>query len=465
LKEYNTIPEELMSVFHSLGWDMAQFSQSQRIQLRAGMSKREYCISFLSLESTIDLESTPALEPAPDLESTPFLCLAMPVGFPVVEFEEFYPRYTDFNFEIYLLLAHLDRTSIETSYLMYFDEHRLYLYDVGSQECLIYCSTPKEREDKLYPHLERKHVESGSLDNITRKSNHQLATELNGWFNIWSADIGSKTHAKKKVLEQFSRKMTLARYYRNLFGNESPYLLFEAFVNDPAHLDAAMRTSSPVKFIKKLFLFFKTHFSLDLFTLEKAEKLFLKKAEEKGCLLNHFLVEFNFLSREKFSLEVFLTAWLSDEERSLSTKKSYTTAKDNITKYFFAEDIMVLKPVLSNISENGVPWALSLFDRIVQYWINYNLEAEMKGNEKSGKKYQPDLFVPIPDDTDKDGRIVNLVNHSLKTSFRVTGVEHNSEKELILAILTAKCFEIWKKYNITREPVEISEKIFDSPLL
>jgi len=447
LTELHKTLEGVLSVFYKLGWTASDFSQVHTFTIRAGTARRNFGISYASLEGR------------------PFLTLAIPEGFSTPIFEGIYSRYLDFNFDIFLLFKHLSEAAPDLAYLLYFDQTRAYLYDAGSQECLIHCTTPDERSERLFPHLKKKKVKSGSLDALLRKSDDQLARELNGWIHLWSAEIGSKTNARRKTMDRFTRKLILARYYRSLFGPEVPQIQFEGFAIDPRHIESARLLASPVQFLKHLFAYFRQHFGLDFFEPKRAELSFLIKAEKHKSLLNRFLLEFNLLAREKFSLEVFLAAWCPEKERLLSTKKTYTTTHIGIKGHIAVEEIMVLKPLIVNVQQDGTPWALYLFDELVQYWIRYNREIAMGKSWASLRQLQLDLFGTLPTSLAKDGCITNIPNHTLATSFRATGFKKLADKERFLSLLTAKCFELWKKYDLSTQPLRSIGDVFTQFIL
>jgi len=463
------ILDGVLSILHQLGWASGDFSSLKTITLRAGASKREFGLTYASVQGRH------------------YLALAIPDGFHPPIFEELYTRYLDFNFDIYLLLKHLDDGNSGVDYLLYFDEQRSYLYDIRSQECLIYCAGIRERMENLFPHLEKKKVETGGLERLQRKSNDSLSMELYGWMDIWSVQLGSKTGARRETLNKFMIKLALARYYAILFGAEVPLLRFSGFVRDPSLKRSARRKISGSEYFRKLFDFFKSHLSLDLFTSSKAEISFLKKLEAYPEALNLFLIEFNFLCGLKFSLDVFLTLWCPEKERLISSRKAYTTERDEIKKRLFVSDGVVLKPVVVNLDEEGTPWALHLFDDVAQFWMNHNYQMknrQMKMTE-SGKqrkilkskrnlhekriapgrqKFQMDMFGYMPDELDNQGCISNIIDHSLKTSFRVTGEKIFDDSSPFLFLLTAKCFEIWKKYGLPQEPLASLPEVFQKSI-
>lgn len=442
--------DAVLSVLYQMGWNQSDFSDVKSLGLRAGTAKREFSLIYASLKEQ------------------PLLALAMPVGFTLPLFDTLYSRYLDFNFEIYLLLKYFEETSPETHYFLYFDEHKAFFYNIKGQECLIQCANLDERADRLFPHLKKKKVESGSLENLVRKPTEQLANELNGWLHIWSAELGSRTQGRRKTLERFIRKLVLAQYYRVLFGPENPALLFEGFVTDPEYVKAARHPVSPPKFLKGLFEYFRERFSLDLFQSGRSELSFLSKADKLDKLLYLFLLEFNFLSRVKFSLEVFLFIWCSESERLVSTKKAYTTDRSELKQRWAVTDMIVLKPVEANLIQDGIPWTLHLFDELVQYWIKYNQTRSLYKREKEAKEggksahlfireFQPDIFGKWPETLTEQGTIPNILNFTLQSSIRIPGTENETQKEVLLFLLCAKCFELWKKYEFPRESLDSLE--------
>jgi hypothetical protein len=312
-------------------------------------------------------------------------------------------------------------------------------------------------------------VESGSLEDIGRKTGDQLGRELSGWLKIWSGELGSRTNTRKTTLERFCKKLILARYYRVLFGPESSQILFEGFVNDPSHRKASRQMASSSRFLKELFEFFQARFEPGIFEPHKAELSFLHKAEKKRHLLDLFLLEFNLLARVKFSLDAFLSAWCPEQEWLLFTKKTYTSPDKGIKKRWAVSDLMVLWPVLIDLRQEGTPWAFHLFEETVKHWMNYNQSRygapHPGGDTGSLSSLQMDLFGLYPITISRDGRIPDVLNHTLHTSFRILGLDKTQEKENFLFLLLAKCFELWKKYDIPRKSLRAMEDIFKRPIL
>jgi len=440
------IQDGVLSILHQLGWGAGDFTVFKKLPLRAGLAKREVEYAFCKLQNE------------------PYIALVVPTSFTLPPNEDLYNRYLDFNFETWLLFRQFKDTSPGIAYMLIFDEQRAYLYDVAGQECLIYCAHVRERLDHLFPYLEKRKVQSGGLDNLIRKTNTRLSAELNGWLHLWSAKLGAKTNARKITLEKFCKKLTLARYYRILFGPETPTLRFESFVQDPSQKESVRRVSFS-EYFQQIFKFFLSDFSLDYFEISKAENSFLMKLDSHADIVNSFLSEFNFLSPAKFSLDVLLNNWCSEQERLCSTKKTYTTDRGGIKKRLFVSGGVVIKPVISDIAEDGAPWALHLFDEVVQYWRSHNCQARDKRKKKGVCISQLDMFAPMPEETDADGCILNIVNHALKTSFRVLCDDQKETCSNFIFLLIAKCFELWKKYELPREPLAALNDIFQKPVL
>lgn len=421
-------------MLHELGWESNQISPMRSLVLRAGSSRREFGISYLLRNSQ------------------PYIAMAIPIGFSTSFFDKLYSRYLDFDFETVLLFRQIYTETPDVSYLLFHDDARALLYDIESQECIIACSGKRDREDRLYPHLDKSLVDKDGLDDLLRKSVQTLARELAGWTHLWSAELGSKTEAVKRTLNIFMNKLILARFYRNLFGPEVPHLLFEAFLDDPGRIEDARINVSPQRFLTDLFNWFRGHFKLDYFEIKNAENRFLNRAESLDNLLYRFLVEINFISRQKFSLDVIVEKSATERERLLFAKKSYALKKNVLKERFFPSDYMVLKPVEIDLVEDGALWAIYMFEQIVCFWMEYNQTRE-NIVDQIPSAYQEDMFASKPESTGRGGRIQNIIDYTLKSCIKLKNVRKNAEADRLLFLFIAKSFELWKKYDIPAEPL------------
>ena len=455
MKNPSKIIESDKSVLHRLGWEISNFSEPESVVLKTAHYRREFYILRLC-----DGNETRAV-------------IAIPLGFGVPDYEQLYSHYLDFNVDIFLLFRRIEESFPETLFLVYTDSHRAYLYDAESRECLVHGERTQNGIEDVYPYLDKNNLTGGGAEDPGRKSSRRLARELLGWMDLWSAEMGSGTGASRTVMNRFMKKISLARYYRILFGPETPHLLFDGFVSHPSRPGSGGMLASPVNFLKDLFSFFSRSYHLDVFETRRSEISFLKKAGGARGLLSAFLHEFNLLSRDKFSLDVFQTIWCPDKERMLSTKKAYTTRKDGFKKELFADDSIVLKPAVGDLEKHGAPWALDLLEKTVLYWMDYNrimeekkTKAEQSGNERMNPPLrQMDAFASSSRYMTPEGVVTDMVNHSLETSFRIIGLKSSSDKERVIFLVVAKIFEIWKKYNLPRTPLNTIPRIFEPPIM
>jgi hypothetical protein len=130
---------------------------------------------------------------------------------------------------------------------------------------------------------------------------------------------------------------------------------------------------------------------------------------------------------------------------------------------------MVLKPVEGDILQDGTPWTLHLFDELVQYWIKYNQTQNLKRKEKEGdqsstgniRELQMDIFGKCPETLDEKGIIHNILNFTLQSSIRFSGTESETQRDVFLSLICAKCFEMWKKYELPRESLDSLECVLN----
>ncbi len=439
MKDMARIHESLVSILHRLGWDASSHTPLEVRTLRSGAGKRDFGMSCLMADSS------------------PALLLVIPVQRCLGDCETLYSRYLDFDYDTALLLRCVEDSLPDVKYLLYHDAEASSLYDVPLQECLVRCRSQKERDDLLLPHLAMDRFLAGSLEHLNRKTPRHLASELAGWFHLWSAELGSRTEASRRILDVFSRKVILARLFRNLFGPLDPRLHFEAFLEAPEHVETQARTTSGADFLTNLFSWFHDHFSLDLMMPSKAEISFLKKADKVRGLLNLFLAEQNQVSRRKFSLDVLQNMWCSEEDLFLSARRAAIAEHEPITHLLAVSDNTVLSPAEVDVVRDGISWALDVFEREVHFWMQYN---ENTAPSLMGAYQQPDMFGTMPSQIASDGRIRNIPDHVLRTGLRIKGSDTEDRQFAISCLLTAKCFDIWKSCDLPPEPLPSLMTVF-----
>jgi hypothetical protein len=209
---------KLAGLLHNLGWSREEIGRAERLRIRRSGTQILFSLRSLSLGAH------------------PAIVLAHSTRRPLPPYRDLYQKYLDMGFAVKALLEKISREPT-APYLICFDSKlRTYFYDVMREEILFYADQEKEFAEKILPHLDRKLISAGALEHVPRKSPERNGKELAEWINLWSAELGSKTEASRRVMRLWFQKVVLLKYYELLFGAAAHKRSMLQFLRDPARL-------------------------------------------------------------------------------------------------------------------------------------------------------------------------------------------------------------------------------------
>jgi hypothetical protein len=434
--------EKLFGVLHNFGWEEGDYSALKPLVLRKAGKAQHFLMA--------------TLHPM----QTPLVAIAIATQGALGRYQDFYQKYLDMDFGLRLLLDHVQQ-EVFAPYVLCVDGQRAYLYDVDREECLVYCEDAREQAERLFPHFDRKKMQRETLEQLPRRTDDLLGRELCEWVKLWSAELGSKTGESRDAMARFFEKLLLLRYFSQLFGRRIPLSEFRRFLDAPERLAKRKRLPDAQRFLTTFLDTLATKHHVQFCQLGSEEKRFLRRSAGLDRKLNEMLLQFNLLSREKFTVEVFVQAYADLSSKLKSWKARYTTRDIRLKDYMVQEEVLVYKPLTIALDDVGYAWMLRLFEEVVEYWMDYNRRVEAMIERGEPQSLQLDFFHPLPKTLTASGAIQNVVAFTLETSFRVQA-QHTWQKDICRFLLSAKVLEICRRYKMPLTPLVTLDQIFQS---
>jgi hypothetical protein len=434
--------EKLTSFLHSLGWSHEEIGDPQRLRIRRSGVQLLFSTRQLSLDSN------------------PIVMLAHLGRRTLPAYRDLYQKYLDTSFSARALIENLSG-ELAIPYLMLFDTKlRTYFYDVPREEILFYADQEKEFAEKILPHLDQKLVSTGALERVPRKSPERHGRELAEWVNLWSAELGSKTEASRRLMRLWFQKVILLKYYELVLGGVGQKRTTLQFLRDPGRLRQKTRhLLSPITFLHRKLDSLYARYHMPFFNLTHDERRLLRRLDRLRSKSYLLFSEINQIATAKFSLDSFLFAFGDERLLHQSWKTDFTTRAIKLSEALIQSDAVIYEPYVVQLEEVGYGWMLRVFEEIVEHWRSHNRRIREAQSLGRFPTLQPDIFQPLHPSVAPDGTISDVINFTLSSAFRVR-VQNADQAETALFLLCAKILSLSKQFKIPLKPLDNIESVF-----
>lgn len=190
-------------------------------------------------------------------------------------------------------------------YVLITDLYHSYLYDVESDELLLWCDSPSAFLIEIYDEITKECVVDGSLSELRRNPRSTLAKQLREWFQRWTDAIEEQTGAPEEIADALFDRLVVLRYLaeRELDrkGGSGLRNRITTFGVQAGEEDL----SGAGKEIERLFK--GLHSARRMAIFGPAPEL--KPIIANGALMTQLLSEFALISKSKFSTHVILESF------------------------------------------------------------------------------------------------------------------------------------------------------------
>jgi hypothetical protein len=280
--------------------------------------------------------------------------------------------------------------SLHVPYCFVTDLFRSYLYDVRTDELLLYADSPGEFKKEMGMVIERGQIECGSLEELRRQPRTHVARQLREWRRRWSDTLAAFTEQPEEAVEIVLDRLVVLRFLldhdihkRSAWSLRTRYDEALAAAREPEPFGCAQA-------LLRLFRDMSSEWRASLF----APVTGLDEAIAQDELIAPLLVEFALLSRTKFALPTILESFNygdasekarirlipeDDEERLALLLKQTATTVDEL-------EIEV------DIEDEGYRAVTHWLDRLAQVYQRLAAEYESTEEVQAPADYDMDLL-------------------------------------------------------------------------
>ncbi len=436
--------ELFYNILVNLGWKASEISKEKSFALKKGCLDIDLIYKALNSENDIEL------------------IVVHPTDYPLPAKKDFYQHFLDHNFIINSIIRYFTDKLNKKSPILLMDTNRSYLIDAENYEVLLYCDSKKEQQENLYPYLEKRKISHGLVNLISGKSFQTHGKELADWINLWVTDLGSRAGLPKKILESLFKNIIFLKTYIMLFPTDIPYLNFENFLQ-PDDFFLSKKTEIPKISFKNIenaisYLYYQK--GIDFLKPDQNLKPVLNnKFVKESNLLWKFFSDINLLSLKKFSLDSLLITFASESDYYKTLKAKFSDTEIKISEKLVHENFYIYTPIELSIPEKTFQELISVYEKLVVYWIEYNERLSIELRRKINKTINIDMFMEMPEYISKNGMITNIIafvtDYCLK--IKASSPEYIETAEFLIYL---KTLFLIKKYNLNLLIFPSLKKIF-----
>lgn len=416
----------------------------------------------------------PVVLSQPAFSERPFCLVYTVSGSELPEFHELFEQYVDknaFMAEVFLRL----RPHCEMPYVLFLGPHSYFLYDVGLEELLHWGNTLISLEELLLQPLDASESVADTWNAIPRKTVLQRSEEFARWIDLWKAAIGSRMNATPVFMQNLMQKIVLLFLYDFYFGFEDPDLhlrtIFlerkpyrgrkkpEAVGAPVPQVDSDEPPFDGVAWLHQASQDVRDRHCVDFLFWTQAESSFfaLMGADMRGQF-SQFILELFLLSQCKFDAQVQSDAFSGTDSRLKLWKYSVTETL-NIRRRLQADDVNVYEPLVIDLEESGVGWALHVVQQTLEFWRE---KCAFFAEQLAGRRpvrVQFDMFqqpnleearIPLPDD---------VVETAFSTSVRIL-YSFPVERSTLEFLVVLSVFNLCRKWELPLQPLDHLADIF-----
>ena len=408
----------------------------------------------------------PVVVSQPNLLCRPFCLIYTVAGDELPEFHELFESYVDKNAFIAETFLRL-RPHIELPYLLFIGQKHFYLYDAKVEELLRWGSDFAVLDELLIqPIIAGKNVLE-SWDKFPRKDFAQRSEELARWLDLWKARIGARTNATPAFVQHLLQKVLLFFLFDQYFGFEEPELrLRPTYLEQRAALRRRKNASSPppmpfdgVAWMNQASDEVCRRYHIDLLVWTQAEANFFALINLDSRLqFAAFIFEIFQLSHTKLDVKLQVDVF-SDPDARLKLWKYAVTESVSIKRRLQVDDINVYEPVVIDLEESGVGWALHVVEQTLTFWKDRCEHFARELSERKSLQLQYDMFqtsdpehaeVPLPE---------KVFDTAFGTSLRVY-YDFPIARATLEYLVLLRTFEFCRDWRLPLQPLDCIAEMF-----
>jgi hypothetical protein len=393
-----------------------------------------------------------------------FLCTVRKGELP--EFHHLFENYVDKNAFIAEALIRL-RAHYDLPYVLFVGDASFFLYDAGSEELLRWGTEFSNLEELFLQPVGESRSLFEEWNGIPRKSLSQRSEEFGRWLDLWKACIGARMNASPALVTTLMQKVILLFLYDFHFGlaDEDMRLrtnFLEQRMSRSKRGRGGRDEAAPfdgVAWLHEASNEVRDRYRMEFLFWNDAENTFFALLSEDGRRqFSQFVLELFLLSQSKFGAQVQADVF-SDPDARLKLWKYAVTENLDISRRLHADEVNVYQPIVIDLEESGVGWALLVVEQVREFWRDRVMRFERTLAERRSVQVQFDMFQQPDLERARVPTLQDLFEAAFSTSLRALYTDL-AERQTLEYLIILKVFDFCRQHAMVLQPLDNIADIF-----
>lgn len=353
--------------------------------------------------------------------------------------------FIDFNWKVKKIIQFLN-ANYDLKYCVLTDIKSTYLYNIKSEEVLLYTSSLDDFELKFLPTLKREFIESGNIEKFPTKTPDLWGKELKFWMLMWHSKFSEYYPLPKSTLYLFFLRLIVISLISKGFDEDNKGF-FEVLYERGKRLNGNSDENEIPDYAKlsQVFQNFLNEYSVVVCQFDQElDRLFLRTVNIES-VLKDLIENFLLLSCSKFTIPALISAFDSEESAQDYVFAEFNKVKPSQIKFIpTADDYHPYYHI--SVEKDGYIEIVNAFDEAM---INYELhnswvQRELTLNRRMS--VQLDIFVNNVVSMDERGLITDFIKKFIESNCYID-VKNDNESYTSILILYIKMIEWYQNHK------------------
>ncbi len=345
------------------------------------------------------------------------------------------------------LLAN-EAQSLNVHYMLATDLYRSYLYDVLTDELILYADTPAEFNELLAPVLQKDELERGALEELRRQPRSAMAAQLRDWTKYWITQYEKAAGLTETRAATIMDRLLVTRY---LFAKDvlrrTRWRLEQRFLT-LLERAASHRPEGVGRELNKLFNDMGADWRIELFQADP----YIEDALANDVLTAGLLTEFGLMSRARFSIATILESFNDGDPAEKMRVRMVPQANEERDRYLARQTLRTVDDARIHIdlAEEGYRALFHWFDKLIALYDRLDLDFEVKARQEGITPSGGDLFEWSQHDASRPGACGDKIAYACERGIEVY-CENARQHRVARLMLT---LHLISRYHQLRRPVD-----------
>ena len=307
--------------------------------------------------------------------------------------------------------------TLNVNYTLVSDLYRAYLYDVRTDELLLYADDPQAFTGELGSVLKRANMERGSIEEIRRNPRSAVARQLREWCHHWVEILGSRHRLPEESASLVIDRLLVMRYLfdRNIMGRTRSRLE-ERFRKLTAKAAGPAPEGTGAQLVK---LFHDMCFDWRVEVFEAAPDI--DRALEDDAIAAPLLKEFALLSRGKFSIATILEGFNYGDPAEKMRVRMVPDINEERELYLYRQTLGSIDSarIQLDLIEEGYRAIFHWFDAVTALYERLEVDFDAKTYINVPQAQELDLFEWSEMDSNRPSACQDKIAHACEHGFGI----------------------------------------------